>query len=272
MNGLWRAGVQAAFALSWAVVALSALAGAAGLLWPALYEDPELFIRAGWLGNDWVTLLVLVPLLGWSTWSAARGSAVGALVWLGALDAALYNFAFYVFGAAPNRLLVVYIALVAASLLAMLVGLVNLRAEAFPATGPRTRRIVAGYMLAWALLLALLWTVQAGSLAVTGQPPDLNGSTHAFRVTAALDLILVVPFVALAGVLLLRHRAWGLPAAVILNVKGIVYPVVLLASSGTAHLAGVPDALTLTPLWLAFLAASSASCWFLLAPVRQAAA
>lgn len=228
-----------------------------------VYRDAETFVDAGWIGNDLATLLLGVPVLAWATWNASRRPSA-RLIWLGALAFMLYNYAFYLFGATPNRLLIAYIALVAMSLLALLLGLLVLTPSAYRQPTNGERRFLVAYMAIWAVGLTLLWSAQAILFAWSGDVPDLNGSEHAFRVTAALDLTLVVPYTVLAVVLLVHRSAWGLPAAAILNVKGILYPAVLVASSITANRAGVDGALTLLPLWAGFVILSSIACWMLL--------
>ena len=93
---------RAALRLSWALVAGSIAASLGGLVPRAPYRDNAL-VTGGWLGNDLVTLLVAAPLLALACVGAARGSARWTLVWLGMLDYTLYNFAFYLFGAALNE-------------------------------------------------------------------------------------------------------------------------------------------------------------------------
>jgi hypothetical protein len=51
------------------------------LLWEH-YRDPEP-IRTTWFGNDWVTLILAVPLLLLGLVRGARGSTRGLLLWLG---------------------------------------------------------------------------------------------------------------------------------------------------------------------------------------------
>jgi hypothetical protein len=46
------------------------------------YRDPEP-IRTTWFGNDWVTLILAVPLLLLGLVRGARGSTRGLLLWLG---------------------------------------------------------------------------------------------------------------------------------------------------------------------------------------------
>lgn len=72
-----------------------------GLIFSGQYRDPEP-IHSSWFGNDWVTLVLAVPLLLAGFVHAARGAARGLMVWLGMIAYAIYNYAFYLFGAALN--------------------------------------------------------------------------------------------------------------------------------------------------------------------------
>src|SRR3972149_1708889 len=119
--------LRPAFILSIIITILAAGASLGGLLLEDLYRD-NAFVRITWLGNDAVTLLLAVPVLIAALVFAARGSVRAQLVWLGALDYMLYNYAFYLFGAAFNAFFLVYAALLALSIFALIFGLTNLDA------------------------------------------------------------------------------------------------------------------------------------------------
>ena len=70
-----------------------------GLRRPDGYRDVE-WIAATWWGNDWVTLLVAVPLLAGTHVITQSGSTRATLLYLGMLAYAIYNYTFYLFGAA----------------------------------------------------------------------------------------------------------------------------------------------------------------------------
>ena len=53
---------QVTFTLSILVTAFAAFASLAGLFVPHLYNDKQ-FVQTAWYGNDWVTLVVVVPSL-----------------------------------------------------------------------------------------------------------------------------------------------------------------------------------------------------------------
>lgn len=238
-------------ALTWLIAALAVIATLGGLLVDGLYRD-NTFVAAAWRGNDWVTSMLAVPLLVASSSLAMRGSLRAHLVWLGMLDYMLYDYAFYAFGAAFNELFLVYVAIVAAALLALIFGLASLDvdavARAFTARAPV--RWVAGYLLVVAVGLACVYVAQSLAFVVTGELPAIVTRTeHPTSIVFALDLTLLVPFLALGGVWLWRRRPWGYALAVILSVKGPVYTLVLWVGSIWAYRAGIEDALTEVPLW-----------------------
>jgi hypothetical protein len=71
------------------------------------------------------------------------------------------------------------------------------------------RRALAGLLLVSAALTSFVWIEPLLSAAAAGQPPPLL-LPPTTAVTEALDLGIVVPSAALAGVLLLRRRVEGL--------------------------------------------------------------
>ena len=87
--------------LSVIIAVLALIASAGGLIFKDLYQD-NAFVRTTWLGNDAVTLFLAVPVLTTAMVLTERGSMKAQLVWLGMLDYMLYNYAFYLFGAAFN--------------------------------------------------------------------------------------------------------------------------------------------------------------------------
>ena len=90
-----------AYILSVVIVFLSITASAGGLLFNNLYQD-NAFVTAVWKGNDLVTIFAAVPILIAVIIFSMRGSQHAQLIWFGMLDYTLYNFAFYLFGAAFN--------------------------------------------------------------------------------------------------------------------------------------------------------------------------
>ncbi len=239
----------AAGILTAAIVLLAAAASAAGLLDGDLYRDNAWSV-ANWRGNDLVTLLFL-PVLAGAYRLAVRGSRRARLVWLGGLAYMVYNYAFYLFGAAFNDVFLLYAGLVAASIWALALGLSGTDAARY-ADGLRhaTRvRVAAGYLAFAAIGLAVAWIGQSLQFAVTGTVPQIieDSGIHTSLVFA-LDLSLAVPAMLVAALLLLRQRPWGLVLGAALGVKGTVYATVLLVMSAYQADRGAADAWGFAPV------------------------
>jgi hypothetical protein len=88
-------GLKAAYVLTVLTMVLLVVVSAGGVFGSGwLYRDNAL-ITATFRGQDWVTLLVAVPLLGAGLLLELRGSLRGRLLWLGMLFNAMYSYLFY---------------------------------------------------------------------------------------------------------------------------------------------------------------------------------
>jgi hypothetical protein len=84
-----------------------------------LYRYDTLLIGSGFRGQDAITLVIGVPLLVISILLYRRGSLRGGLMLTGALAYFLYVYASMAFGAAYNGVFLLYVALLSASLFAL---------------------------------------------------------------------------------------------------------------------------------------------------------
>ena len=247
-----------AYVLSTIIAILTIVASAGGLFLSDLYRD-NLLVTAGWFGNDLVTLAVAAPMLIAALILSMRGSQRAQLVWLGMLDYTLYNYAFYLFGAAFNRFFLIYVALFTLSIFALIFGLAKLDISAISQKcHARTSvRWISGFMLFVALGLTGVYVAQSLGFVATGQLPDIVvKSGHSTSVVFALDLSLVVPFFVLGAIWLWQRRPWGYVLAVIVNVKGAVYMLALSAVTVSAVQAGASKDLSQVALW-GFIGAGS---------------
>jgi hypothetical protein len=262
--------VRAVLTLAGVASVLMAVQAATGMVFAGLYQDQGFALDA-WRVNDPVTLFVAAPIAFASLGLAWRGSGRAFLVLLGTMQYALYNYAFYLFGAALNAHFLLYVAVFVAAGSALIAGLVVLDAAAigrsFAARAPA--RPLAAYMGLWAGVLGLAWVAQALAFAVTGQEPALGA--EAFRLIAALDLSLVVTPVALGAAWLWGRRAWGYVLAVVMHVKGAIYALLLAIGSLLGGPVGQGGGDGLLGLWAFFALGSLASLVVLLASAQGAA-
>jgi hypothetical protein len=256
---------MAALVLSGAVAALAATASIGGLFLQGLYRD-NAYVKAAWAGNDLVTLVVAVPTMIGAMTFAARGSARGELVWLCTLDYMVYNYAYYLFGAAFNWFFLLYVALFTTSMYALILGLIAIDpkriSQGFRAGTPV--RWISGYMLFVALGLSAVYIGQSLAFVVSGVVPPLIAMVeHPTNVVFALDLSLLVPLLVLGAIWLLKRRPWGYVLSGIVLVKGAAYTLVLAVVAISAAGAGMPEALAELPYWALITVLGTIACFVL---------
>jgi hypothetical protein len=184
-----------------------------------LYAYDSVSGAAQAIGQDWVTLLVGIPLLVVATFLASRG----ALRWKLLQAGALWYFAYLLiaFGGAYNPLFLVYVVIYSASILAFLLSLHAIDVGGLPGMfSPHfARRTIAWLVIGFGVLLALLWLGRIIPALLNGSVP-VGLESYSTLFVQAGDLGLVVPLAILSGALLLRRRPVGYLLASVLLVKG----------------------------------------------------
>jgi hypothetical protein len=241
-------------ALRWLVPSigiLSVIAAVGGLAWPSdgepftvtsvrgsevevfgrgLYGHDSLFKAGANQGSDVTTLVVGVPLLALSALWALRGSLRGRLLLLGALVYFLYVYASYALAIAYNDLFLVYVALFAASLYALVMAFTSIAPAALAARfrPGLPRPAPAVLMFASTTVLVSIWLMEPlASLLADEEPRHLGASTTMF--TNALDLAVLAPATFIAGLLIRRRQALGyLIALSLLVLEAMLAPMIAL--------------------------------------------
>jgi hypothetical protein len=241
--------------LSAIVVTASVVASVGGLSIKDLYQDDTSWATAALRGGDLVTLVVAVPTLVVAMVLASRGSSRARLVWIGALAYAVYNFAFYVFGAAFNDLFLVHVVAFSSSIFALILTMTNLDVSTI-ARGYRARvpvRAVAALLILVGVVFATLWSVLSISYAVSGSLSLGAAPLQGMHLVFAIDLSVMVPSMALAGVLLWRRRAWGFVMGTAMSVFGAIYQLNLAAAGWFQASAGVEGVKRIDPVGAVFI-------------------
>ena len=248
-------GSKVAYVLSAIVATASVVASVAGLSIKDLYQDDTSWATAALRGGDFVTLVVAVPTLVVALVLASRGSSRARLVWVGALAYAVYNFAFYVFGAAFNDLFLVHVVAFSSSILALIATVTGVDASAI-ARGYGARapvRAVAALLVLVAVVFANLWSFFSISYAVTGRLSLGAATLEGMQTVFAIDLSLMVPGMALAGVLLWRRRSWGFVMGAAMSVFGALYQLNLAAAGWFQANARVEGVKRIDPVGAVFI-------------------
>ena len=239
---------------------------AAGLLIDGAYRDPAA-IEARLRAYDLVTLAVAAPLLALCLRPALRRSPRARLVAAAALAYTVYTYAFHIFEAAFNDIFLGHVALFSVSLFAFVLTVSCIDATAvarrFDARTPV--RTVGGVLVVLAVSLAAMWVFYSLRFAVGGQAPQeslLVSTSAGIHIAYALDLGLLVPAYALAGVLLWRRAAWVYVLGGVLLVAGVLQQVGYMVALLFQAAGDVPGATAFDPaepvIVLAYLAAAAA--------------
>jgi hypothetical protein len=205
-----------------------------------LYAHDSVSGAAQAIGQDFVTLLVAVPLLLLATRMASTGSVRGQLMRAGALAYFAYTYILLAFGATYNELFLIYVAIFSASAFGFVWSVVSLDAGRLQDHfSPRfARRRVGWALIGFGGLLTLMWLSRIVPALLTGTPPPGLGNYSTLFVQAG-DLGIVIPTAILAGTLLVRGRAFGYVLAPVMLVMASAFGLALLAMSAAMAVAGV---------------------------------
>ncbi|HEY7092611.1 MAG TPA: hypothetical protein VH393_05500, partial [Ktedonobacterales bacterium] len=138
-----------------------------------LYAYESVSGAAQAIGQDYVTLLIGVPLLLVATFLASRGALRWKLLQAGALWYFAYTYLLMAFGGAYNPLFLVYVVIYSASIPAFLLSLHTIDVGSLPGMfSPHfARRTIAWLVIGFGTLLALLWLGRIIPALLSGSVP-----------------------------------------------------------------------------------------------------
>jgi len=241
----------AAFPLAVAVAAASL----GGLLLPATYDHETASWAAEGIAQDWVDLVLVVPLLLIAGVLALRGRRIGKTLLAGGTLFTAYSFLIYGFAVHFNGLFLVYCAALGLSVFTF-VGLVaaRLREVAEPrGARPFAISFAGWFLITVAMLFAALWLMAIVPANLAGTVPSaIKTSGLPTNPVYVIDLSLFLPGQLLVGISLLRRRPLGYALAPVLLTFGVIMPATLATSMVFASVKGLGGSLTLGGGFLVF--------------------
>jgi len=220
--------------LSFPLAVLLALGALGGILLPSVYAREHPHWAAQGIGQDWVDLVFVAPLLALSGFLTLRGSRLFALLLAGTLTYALYSLVLYAFFVHFGPLFLVYTWALGLAFFA-LVGLVcALRGDEVQAWFRPDAPVKPVGAVAFVLGVAyyVLWLSEVVPALTSDEM--LKSATNAGLITnpvQVLDLGIVLPAFVVGGVALLRRRALGYWLAPTMLGFGVVMTIALIAMS-----------------------------------------
>lgn len=219
--------------------------------------------------NDLVTLILGVPLLVISFRMALRGSLRGRLLLAGTLGFILYTYITMAFGAAYNKLFLVYVALFSLSLFAFILVMMSFDLKNLPGhfSEKLPRKWIAGVLFFAAAFLLLTWLGRIAPTVLSNEIPLLENVTSMF--IQAMDLAIVVPACILAGVLLLRKAPWGYLLASVSLLKFLTLGIAVSLMSLNMARVGVPESLPIMVVFITLALVNLIMVTFLLKNIQD---
>jgi hypothetical protein len=216
------------------VTVVTTRGGTAELAGDGLYRYDTVFAAAGNAAVDTVVAALGVPLLITAWVSYRSGSHRGSLLLAGTLGYLLYVYATYAFGVAFNPLYLAYVTLLSASLFGFIAALnaVDRGALAAVAADPDVpHRTLSRFLLTSAAVTAGVWLQPVVTALLRNTAPDVL-DVYTTPVTFSLDLAIVAPAAALAGLLVHRREPLGyLLAAPLLVTIVLLLPTIALSTA-----------------------------------------
>jgi uncharacterized protein (TIGR03382 family) len=253
--------------LAFPLAALFAGASVGNILLPDAYAIETPLWTAQGLGQDWVDLMVVVPLLIVSAAFALHGSRLFRLILAGTLAYTAYSLVLYAFAVHFNSLFLVYAAGLGLSFYA-LVSIVAAfgREDVRSWFSPRAPARSAG---AFATLIGVafyaLWLSELiPALAARATPKSVLDAGLITNPVQVLDVGIVLPAFVLGGAALFRRRPLGYWLVPMMLAFGVLMDLALIAMvlSMAAH--DVLDAGPPLPVFVAMAGATAAVLWALL--------
>jgi hypothetical protein len=195
---------QILYCLSCTVAVLIIVFSLAGLFFSSILYPTEA-IRRTFYSNDFVNLLLCVPVLIASMWFTRRGSLAGLLLWPGVLLTVIYNYVAYAAAGLPLLLTAGYAILIVIDAYVIIQLLTRLNAETI-----RTRllctvheRFTGGLLAVSGLLFFIRAVIQIATFL-----PGQSASPEAALPTLIADLI-ITPVWIVGGILLWLKKPAG---------------------------------------------------------------
>ena len=217
--------------LTWPIAALLTIAAGGGVFFSDLYRDNPYYVAQA-LGQDLVSLAVVLPTLAFAAHGARRGSHGARMVWLGGLVYLVYTYVIAALVNKYNPLFLVYIALLGFSLYALVGGALstNLSAIKSSFTDKTPVKPVSIFLAVLAVLFYGVWLGELVPSLVAGTVPQsitINGTPS--NAVHVLDMAWILPAFAIASVSLWRGQALGFALAGVLLSYGALLILAILS-------------------------------------------
>lgn len=205
-----------------------------------LYQNNSISLVSQGIAQDIITIVLGVPLLVLSLYLFRKGLVKGNLLLSGTLCYFLYTYVSYTFLWMYNPMFLIYVILMSTCFFAFVLTMMCFDMDRFSTyfNEKMPVKFFSGFLFFLATVLLIMWLgIIISPLINNTFPVALEHYTT--LVIQAMDLAFVVPTAILAGVLLLKRKAYGYLLASIITIKGLSMSTVIMAMLISQILAGL---------------------------------
>ena len=187
-----------------------------------IYANDTVSIALQAIAQDFVTLVIAIPLLIYSTIKLQTKSVRFTMLHLGMVGYFLYSYGTYSFLSYFNPLFLVYVILFSLSFFTFIFSIMRINVEKVKLAFKDgfSKKLIVTFLLFTGFLLLGMWLGRIGPALLKNQVP-VGLESYSTLVIQVFDLGFIVPLTFLAAFLLANNNAWGYLLAAILLLKGI---------------------------------------------------
>ncbi len=191
---------------------LTALVSYAGIFIESTYSKETANYAAQGIGQDYVNLYIVVPVLLMATFFTYRNSKLGLFVWSGAMFYLAYSYAIYSFGLHFNNLFIGYCVILGLSFYSLIYFLISSLNENVSEwfTNKVATRSTGVFLIIIALLFYFIWLSEIiPAIMKNTTPKSITESGLLTNPVHVLDIALCLPALILTGISLLKRKNVG---------------------------------------------------------------
>lgn len=228
---------------------LIAAAAAYGFFYEGAYLKETPNWTAQVIAQDWINLLVGIPVLLVSAFFAYKKSVKGYYFWLGSLVFMIYSFAIYAFNIHYNHMFYPYVAILGLSFYMLVFSLVNTDFEKIKKSfdSKWNGKGISILLLVTGGLFYLMWLSSvAGYLATGTEPADLALAGLVTNPVHVIDLAFFLPSAVVSAILLLKKSKFGYLFPFVILIAMILLSINIMAINVVVEMRGLGSARGLT--------------------------
>lgn len=198
------------FYSSFIIAVLVSVACTGGIMLPVIYYKESVSWATQGIGQDIVTLGLVVPVLLFSALYLGR-SLRAILIWMGVMIYLIYSYLLYAFYIHFGVMFPVYVAILGLSFYTLLAGIGRIDRSKLPRSfvGVKTTP-VAAFLCLFALLFSALWITDIAQSLLSGMAPEsVMEADLPVNPVHVLDLSLLLPGMLLTGIMLWKRKPLG---------------------------------------------------------------